>query len=200
MDGTTGKAEATRRFIIEKSAPLFNRKGFAGTSLTELTDRIGLTKGSIYGNFKDKEEVALFAFRHNVKFIVEAFTADIEGQESSIEKLLSYPRVYRRIYKKIFERGGCPMLNTAVEADDTNPALHALARRAFKKWRRGIINLIEQGKKNGEIKPDTPSTAVAEIIISLFEGGGALAKATGESGYLKNSIAQIEKTIMDIRR
>ena len=56
------KAEKTRQFIIEKTAPIFNKKGFAGTSLSDMTEATGLTKGSIYGNFADKDEVAMAAF------------------------------------------------------------------------------------------------------------------------------------------
>jgi len=49
-----GKAEQTRRMIIEKAAPIFNKKGYLGTSISDLTKSTGLTKGAIYGNFKDK--------------------------------------------------------------------------------------------------------------------------------------------------
>ena len=43
-----GKAERTKIFIAEKTAPLFNQKGYAGTSLNDMTDATGLTKGAIY--------------------------------------------------------------------------------------------------------------------------------------------------------
>ena len=61
------KAEKTRAFIIEKSAPVFNIKGYAGTSLNDLMLATGLTKGSIYGNFKDKDDVALSVYRYSVR-------------------------------------------------------------------------------------------------------------------------------------
>lgn len=41
------KAEKTRNFIVEKTAPIFNMKGYAGTSLNDITAATGLTKGSI---------------------------------------------------------------------------------------------------------------------------------------------------------
>ena len=67
MNDSLSKAERTRLFIIEKTAPVFNTKGFAGTSLTDLTDATGLTKGSIYGNFQNKDEVALGCFRFQLQ-------------------------------------------------------------------------------------------------------------------------------------
>ena len=57
------KAEKTREFIIEKAAPIFNTKGYAGASLNDIIDATGLTKGSIYGNFENKDEVAIAVYQ-----------------------------------------------------------------------------------------------------------------------------------------
>ena len=70
-----GKAERTREFIVEKTAPLFNRKGYAGTSMSDLTEATGLTKGAIYGNFENKDEVALAAFDYNLARMVQRVRA-----------------------------------------------------------------------------------------------------------------------------
>ena len=55
------KSEQTKAYIIEKAAPIFNKKGYAGTSLRDMTGATRLTKGSIYGNFANKDEAALAA-------------------------------------------------------------------------------------------------------------------------------------------
>ena len=55
------KAEKTKQHIIEKTATLFNTKGYISTSLSDITQVTGLTKGSIYGNFENKDEVAIEA-------------------------------------------------------------------------------------------------------------------------------------------
>jgi len=65
MENELSKADRTRQFIVETTAGIFNKKGYAGTSLSDLTQVTGLTKGSIYGNFKNKEEVAVAAFEYN---------------------------------------------------------------------------------------------------------------------------------------
>ena len=56
------KGENTRREIVEKAAPLFNQKGFEGTSLSDLMRVTGLQKGGIYRHFSSKEELAGEAF------------------------------------------------------------------------------------------------------------------------------------------
>src|SRR5215204_2574009 len=63
------KADQTKAFIIEKTAPLFNTKGYEGTSMSDIEAATGLTKGSIYGNFTNKDEVALAVFDFNLQKI-----------------------------------------------------------------------------------------------------------------------------------
>ncbi|RZL99390.1 MAG: TetR/AcrR family transcriptional regulator, partial [Pedobacter sp.] len=71
MQDITSKAERTRQLIIEQTAPIFNTKGYAGTSMNDLTAATGLTKGAIYGNFENKDEVAVAAFDYNFSKITE---------------------------------------------------------------------------------------------------------------------------------
>src|SRR4051812_23123986 len=114
------KAEKTRSFIIEKTAPIFNRKGFAGTSLNDITEATGLTKGSIYGNFANKDEVALAVFEFNRKKMVAMFQSKTEEKQSSKDKLLAYAETYEELSAtNLFPNGGCPIMNTAIDADDT---------------------------------------------------------------------------------
>jgi AcrR family transcriptional regulator len=52
----TNKGERTRSYIIERSAPLFNRQGYAGTSLKDIMEATGLEKGGIYNHFVANEK------------------------------------------------------------------------------------------------------------------------------------------------
>lgn len=199
-DAGLSKAERTRRFIIEKSSPIFNKKGYAGTSLSDLTQATGLTKGSIYGNFKNKDEVAVCAFHYNLSFIIESLTSEIDKSRTYVEKLLVYPRVYRRNIQAMIAIGGCPILNTVIDADNTNDTLRSLAVETIVNWKCAIMKLVSKGKIAGEIEADTDEAAVAENIISLIEGGNAMTKATGEESYIHNAIDQTESIIYTIVR
>jgi TetR/AcrR family transcriptional regulator, transcriptional repressor for nem operon len=82
------KAERTRAFIIESTAEIFNKKGYAGTSLSDLTEATNLTKGSIYGNFENKEEVALAVFDYNCAKISQVIQEQINKAETFHDKLI----------------------------------------------------------------------------------------------------------------
>jgi len=61
MGEIISKSDRTKKFIVEQTAAIFNEKGYAGTTITDLTNATKLTKGSIYGNFTNKDDVALAA-------------------------------------------------------------------------------------------------------------------------------------------
>jgi TetR/AcrR family transcriptional regulator, transcriptional repressor for nem operon len=199
MKGTPGKAERTRQFIIEKTAPIFNTKGYAGTYLSDLTEATGLTKGSIYGNFENKDEVAIAAFDYNFGRVNDYVAKKILSVENSIERLLMYPRIYRDFLKIPFLRPGCPILNTSTEADDTHPQLKAKAANALQYWKKAIENQIKRGIERHEIKADTDPSEIAVIIMSLIEGAVMQAKVTNRSTELRIAMDYLEKIIIQLK-
>ena len=195
------KAEKTKQFILEKTAPVFNTRGYAGTSLTDLTKATGLTKGSIYGNFENKDEVALAAFDYNfglVKNYIQSKMASTNG--SAIDRLLVYPEVYRNYLKIPFLQAGCPILNTSTEADDTHPRLREKAAHALAFWKKSLEQIIKTGKDNKEIKADTNPTEFAVVLMSLIEGAFMQAKATGNMTAMKITMNYLERIILDLKR
>lgn len=190
-----GKAEQTRQFIIEKSAPIFNKLGYAGTSLTDLIQATGLTKGSIYGNFENKDEVALEAFRFNVRKMAQHFQSEMDKKNSYRQKLLVYPDTYECFYSDGFLEGGCPILNTSIEADDTNPVLKLHVKKAFLNWKNAIVRLIEEGQEAGEFKTVSNPEQTAFIIIALIEGTTMIAKLMDDEQHIKSVTGHLRTLI-----
>jgi len=199
MDNVLSKAERTRQFIIETTAGIFNTKGYAGTSLSDLTEATHLTKGSIYGNFENKEDVALSVFDYNLSKIRKTITQRMQKAVSYQEKLMVYAQVYHSFSGTSFPTGGCPILNTAVEADDTNTLLKAKAAKAVMDWKKDISNLIAAGIETGEFKADTDVDRIAYSIIALIEGGIMIAKITDHSSNLDKILITVEQFILQLK-
>lgn len=189
------KSEKTKAFIIEKAAPVFNTKGYAGTSLSDLTEITGLTKGAIYGNFENKDEVATAVFEYNISKLNERFDAQLGGAITASEKLYAYLSYYRSNWKSISQRGGCPILNASVEADDNLPFLKNNVQHSIKKWAQRFISILNQGVKNGEFKPAIDAAGYAYTFIALIEGGIMLSKINNSPGHLFLVLNRIETII-----
>ncbi|MET0636039.1 MAG: TetR/AcrR family transcriptional regulator [Chitinophagaceae bacterium] len=190
------KAEETKAFIIERTAPVFNKKGYAGTSLSDITAATGLTKGSIYGNFADKDAVALAAFDYNLNKVNALFSAEMAKENSSRDKLLVYVKLYTRFHKYPFPEGGCPVMNTAIESDDTHPRLKARAAGALISWKNQIVDLIRKGIREGEFKKVKDPEQAGLTILATIEGATMIAFATGNPA-LRNSIMRSVKTMIE---
>ena len=190
-----GKAERTREFIVEKTAPLFNRKGYAGTSMSDLTETTGLTKGAIYGNFENKDEVALAAFDYNLGRMRQRVMAVQSENPTALGKLRAYVAVYRKGLFNPTLSAGCPIVNAGVEADDTHAGLKKKVADALSSWHRSISAIVHQGIRSGEIKADVDVAAFASLMIAMIEGGITVSKISGDISYLNQSLDQLEKLI-----
>lgn len=159
------KTEKTRQHIIATTAPIFNQKGYAGTSITDITKATKLTSGSIYGNFANKEEVALAAFDYNLDLVRSTVQRRVDSCTTTKDKLLMYIRAYHSSQ----EGSGCPMQNTLTEADDTHEGLRRKAARGILLWKKDLITVINQGIAEGVFHIDTDPERTALHIIALNE-------------------------------
>lgn len=92
------KSEKTTKYIIKTVAPIFNRKGYAATSMSDLTAATGLTKGAIYGNFKNKEELAIKSFNFSVNHVLKSISAHQNKNKSPLQKLYLITDFYKNYY------------------------------------------------------------------------------------------------------
>lgn len=189
------KAERTKEFIVEKTAPLFNTKGYAGTSLSDMTEATGLTKGSIYGNFANKDEVALASFDYNLRRLRTFIHAEEEKAATIKEKLMVRTKIFGEFNTSVYPQGGCPLMNTGTEADDTHPALKAKVVDALESWKERTIRMIEEGISTKEISADTNAEQVALTLISMIQGAIFVTRTTGKREYGKSVMEVTRKYI-----
>jgi TetR/AcrR family transcriptional regulator, transcriptional repressor for nem operon len=178
------KGSETRQRIITKSAPLFNRKGFEGCSMQDIVKAVGLEKGSLYGHFETKEDLAIAAFEYAWKETSNARLSKMDTVENSIGKLKIH---INHVVSLPSFPGGCPLINTVVDSDDGNATLKKIARDALKEWRIYLKSIVEEGKSRKEIRAEVDPGEVATLIISLLEGAAALERLDKKSGFLANA-------------
>jgi len=189
------KAEETKRFIIEKVAIIFNMNGYEGTSLSQLTEAIGLTKGALYGHFKNKDEIALAALEYNISKIKSEISGRIGPIDNSCDKLVAFAQFYRDRFDKISQQGGCPILNAAVDSDNTELPMRDFVIRSIDDWIRMIILIVRRGIKRREIRDGIDAETFATLFVTLIEGGIMLSKVTGNKIHLDRNIAYLVNKI-----
>lgn len=195
------KAERTRQHIIQKVASVFNRQGYAGTALSDIEVACGLTKGAIYGHFGNKDALAIACFDHNIAPLQKGLIRALSSTGNSHDKLKASIRFYREHFDEVASKGGCPLMNTSIEADDTLPFLKERVQQSISNWQEELVALIGRGKAEGCIETKVDAAQFATSMIGMIEGGILLAKAMDNALYFHQVINQLEELIeKDIRR
>ena len=192
------KADRTRQYIIDKSAPVFNRRGIAGTSLSDLTEATHLTKGALYGNFSSKDEIAIEAFRHSMGRVRQAFRAVVDLEASNRGKILAFLEFYDKNVLKPPVPGGCPFMNTAVEADDHQTFLRRAVAQEGQRVIDFLASLFEAGRDAGEFRADIRPKELGSFIFCAVEGAIVIARVAGSREPMRIVVSQCKQIVKQI--
>lgn len=193
------KSVLTKQIIIEKSAILFNRNGFAGTSMKEIMDATGLSKGAIYGHFKSKEEIALASFDQAVIQVWSEIKERTNVIDNPLDKLKAVVYFYKERILNPPVEGGCPIQNTAVDTDDGNPLLRERVKHTIDLWRKNICKMLHLGMKDGYVRVDVTAADFAIRFVAILEGGIMLSNLYKDLHYFDVVAQQLIKMIEELR-
>ena len=202
-----GKSAQTRQLIIERAAELFNRQGFHGTSMSDIMKATGLTKGGIYGNFKRegadkkgvKEEIAIAAFEYAVEAVTRTIRERTKVLDNVLDKLRATVYYYQERILHPEIKGGCPIQNTSVDADDNHPALRERVRFRMDEWLQRMVYVLNRGQERGQVRSDLNITEFSTLFISTLEGGLLMAKIYKDASYFDVTARQLLRMIDELK-
>jgi TetR/AcrR family transcriptional regulator, transcriptional repressor for nem operon len=189
------KGTETRERIIARAAEVFNVDGYAGTAISDIMRATGLEKGGIYRHFSSKDALALAAFDYAAELVRQRFATSLAGNTTAVATLLGFVEVFRSYAYNPPVVGGCPILNTAIDSDDTNPALAQRAAAVINEWRSLIHSTVDQGIARGEIRPEIDGDALALLMIATLEGAVMLASLLRDAAPLEQAANHLREHI-----
>ena len=161
------KGEQTRQRILAEAAAIFNQRGYEGCSIQDIMAATGLEKGGIYRHFENKEELAAEAFDY-------AWNLTSAKRRLNLDQIPDHADRLKQHIANFVTRsglpGGCPLLNTAVDADNGNPVLRERVRKALRNWKTMLRNILEDGIHANTIRADVDPCLAANHIIANLEG------------------------------
>lgn len=190
------KSEKTKLFIIEKSAELFNQKGYAGTSMSDIMKATGLAKGGIYGNFESKDEIAALAFDFAHEKVLRELSVCIQQNKSPLGRLFAIIDFYRDYTVNPTVEGGCPILNLGSEADDCLPFLKKKIKQALQNMLDSLERIFTSGVQKGEFRADIDIKEEAEYVFANIEGAILMAKLMDDPKLLHRALDRLKKHVL----
>jgi TetR/AcrR family transcriptional repressor of nem operon len=179
--------------VLTSAAELFTRHGYAGTSLSMLTDCTGVGKQSLYNTYGDKQALYLAALEHTT------------GSFSPARWLDSSELTGRETIKRFFdgvlgdvcssESPGCIITHGLLELADED-ALAAPLREKWNEANAALKRAVVRGQKDGSISRKLGSDELADLLMNLLGGLRVANKArTTKSrmqAIVKNTLAVLD--------
>ncbi len=191
-------ADETINIILHQAGSLFNSHGYKATSIGHITSASGYTKGAVYRHFKSKGKLEEQALGYLTSVMFENLTKRIEAKNNAGDKLREILSYFESYISKPPIKGGCPLLNVAVEADDGNPLLRKKAHSILETLKNSISHILSKGIEYGQIKKTVEKNYFATVMIASLEGGIMMSKLSRNDKDIRIAIKHLDGLIRDI--
>ncbi len=195
------KGFRTRKKIIEKSLNLFSLKGYFSTSISDIVEATGLTKGGLYGHFKSKEDIWYAVYEEAVKIwksIVFKDLRDISDPLERIEKLIEN-QMRNYLGADVFE-GGCFFINMLAELSGQSTTMRKHIVRGFLKFGKLLRSWLEEADQKKMLKEGLNLQEIANFMSIAMDGAATLYSATREPTIWKQTITQLHSYTNQLKR
>jgi len=157
--------------LLETAIEVFAGRGYQATTMDEIAERAGVSKGMLYIYFKNKETLFGAVFRWYGQIISETMESAISGIDNEIEQLQRIASAWGQIavehrdYVPLFLDFWAAASVKGMRSDYADDLAHM-----YEEYRTLIIEIIERGKKNGRFKQDADARAAAYLLVGGMDG------------------------------
>lgn len=187
--------ESTRERLLDAAQALVMAQGFAGTSIDDILRETGLTKGAFFHHFKGKADLARELVRRYALGDLEMFREfDRRSQAASddpLKQMIEYLRLFETYIDKSTDPApGCMYAVYTYESRQFDPDVLDLVSDTLRQWTSIYVRKFQE--VIDRYPPALPVTArqLAEMIVSVIEGGLILERAHGDPGTTRRQSEQ----------
>lgn len=171
-------ARTTRADIVAAARDLMRDKGYAGTSMKDVADRVGLLKGSLYSHFSGKEALVPAVLDLTFREVVEDIPPTGDWRAD-------YGRALERLTGMLTRNRRCIGMHLAYGLGDSAPALREAVAVFFRDLRDFLGDLIVQGVD------EAPARDLARDTLTAIEGATLWLALDGTADPLERARAEL---------
>ena len=195
------KGTQTRRNIIENSLQLFSVKGYFNTSISDILDATGLTKGGLYGHFASKEDIWYAVYDEAVSIWKGIVFNGIRNNSDPLKRIEKFIENDMNDYlgADVFE-GGCFFLNMLVELSGQSAAMSKQILRGFVRLSGLLRSWLKEADHKGMLQAGLDFKEIANFIIISLNGAAALYISSHDRLILEQTIRQLRFYINQLKK
>ncbi|MFD8593132.1 ScbR family autoregulator-binding transcription factor [Streptomyces sp. NPDC059637] len=177
------RAIRTRRVILEAAAAVFDERGYEASTISEILERAGVTKGAFYFHFPSKGDLALGVLGEAVT------TEGILPQEIKLQEMLD--TMLLMAYRLPRE----PMLSAALRLAVDRNSRHMFGTR-WPDWTVLLASLLAEAKARGEAHPYIEEMGIARLLVAAWTGVRVVSEGLPEEYDLPTEVAALLQLLL----
>jgi TetR/AcrR family transcriptional repressor of nem operon len=183
-----------RTKLLDAALAVIRGKGYAATSVDELCQAAGVTKGAFFHHFRSKEELAVAAAAHFGEMAESLFAAaPYRGLADPRDRLLGYVDFRREILRGELPDYTCLLGTMVQEAYGTHPAIRAACEREIVGHATTLEDDIAAALAASSRPAEWSPRSLALHIQAVLQGAFVLAKATGGAQVAADSLDHLRR-------
>lgn len=160
-----------RDAAVAAATRLFWERGYEATSISDLTEAMGIRSGSLYAAFGDKptlfrEALAAYVESPYGSFADEAFAEEATAF-GAVARML---REAARVYPDPVHPAGCMVINAATNVSPANAEVQELLRERRNGNIAAMAERLRAGQRDGELPPEADASALAAFFGGVLQG------------------------------
>jgi TetR/AcrR family transcriptional repressor of lmrAB and yxaGH operons len=181
-----------RERMIESALVLMGEHGVEATSFSQVIERSGAPRGSIYHHFPGgKEQLIAEATRYAGDVVANLMTEAVEQHDDPVAAVDAIIGFWRTVLYDSDFAAGCPVIAATLESEHS-PAAREAAREAFERWEQLYTEMLTRAGV-----PEERARSLGSIAISAVEGAVILSRARHSNGPLERVVDELRKLFHD---
>ena len=174
--------------VLDQFVEVFWEKGFEGTSLSDLFDRVSIPRQSFYNEFGNKEAVFVRVLKRYFDRVVGPNRHLLNAADANLETVESYlDIVASKSTRSGQPRTGCLIINTIVETEDKDSLAAKDAAHYLYALQKSVLNALRGAEKIGQLKTDLDLRVAAEFVVTTANGMLVMSKAGASRTQLRKT-------------
>lgn len=192
----SARGEQTRKRIVDVATCLFTQNGYRRTSLSQILEATGLTKGGFYFHFKTKEDLGFAVVESLERCWNDEIAPRLDACQTAPQKITTLLAGGCDCHRREGSRPFVLLMTLAAETLVRNDRITERVRQVFGGWRRTIADVIEDGKAEGHFRDDTDALGLAGVILSTILGGNLQALLNGRPEEYENQLHCLQQLLL----
>ena len=188
-----------RTRLLEAARDVFRQKGFAATSVDDLCQSAGVTKGAFFHHFKTKEALGVAAANFWAETTSALFAnAPYHEPDDPLDRVLAYLDFRRAIIGGETYQYTCLVGTMTQEVHDSAPAIRDACAASILSHAATLEADIEAAREQRDIDADWTAASLARHTQAVLQGGFILAKATGDADLARESVDHLIRYVRQL--